>query len=151
MLLQAPQTTFSYLLLQALTHVSWLGLLLAFLAYFLLGGLWYTKLFPKAYGAAMGKASVIQESSAVDYIVGPGGGVLMITLANAVLLRVLFVESYAGALLFALVIGVGLVLPVTVINAINPNSPRPYLYSLITGGYHLVGILLGCLILVTLR
>jgi uncharacterized membrane protein len=151
LLLQAPPIHFADLLLTAFTGLRWLGLLLAFFAYFVLGGLWFTQLFPKAYGAAMGKANVVKETASSAYIIGPGLCVLVITLTLALLLQALRVESYGGALLFGLTVGLGCVVATTVNNAINPNTPRPYLYALITGGYHLVGILAGCLILTALR
>jgi hypothetical protein len=49
---------------------------------------------------------------------------------------------------FALVVGIGYLVANTVIIAINPNVPRPLFYSLISGGYHLIGIVVTALIVV---
>lgn len=47
--------------------------------------------------------------------------------------------------------GVGYLVANTTNIAINPNIPRPFLYSAITSVYHLVGITLTCLMLAAMR
>ncbi len=82
------------------------------------------------------------------FIVGPALCMLVITLTSALLLNALAINSYQGALLFALIVGIGYLVANTVNIAINPNIPRPLLYSAISGAYHLVGIVIVSLMLV---
>lgn len=138
-------------LFSVLASLNWLGVLLAFVAYFLLGALWYMQLFPQLYKVSLGKANESLNNQSALFVVGPGVCVLATVLATAVLLYALRIEGYGGALQLALVVGVGYLVANTTNIAINPNIPRPLLYSAITSGYHLVGITLACLILVALK
>ncbi|RIV17919.1 DUF1761 domain-containing protein [Fibrisoma montanum] len=134
-----------------LSAINWFSVVVAFVVYFMLGGLWYTKLFPQAYKVSLGKANQTLNNQSPLYIVGPALCVLVILLASTVLMYALDIHSYGSALLFALFIGMGFLVSNTTNIAINPNIPRPFLYSVITGTYHLVGITLACLILVAMR
>lgn len=69
----------------------------------------------------------------------------------ALLMQWLAINSTASTLAVALLVGSGFLVANTVNIAINPNIPRPILYSLITGSYHLVGITVACLILYALN
>jgi hypothetical protein len=136
-----------------LTTINWLSVLAAFAAYFLLGALWYMLLFPKAYRASLGKENEPAAAQAPDplYVVGPAVCALIITLTCAVLLAALRIDTYGSGLRFALLVGVGYLFSNTVNIAINPNMPRPFFYGLITGSYHLVGMVLVNLILVAMH
>lgn len=134
-----------------LSSINWIGVLVAFIAYFLLGALWYMRLFPQLYKVSLGKANETLQNQSALYIAGPGLCVLATVIASAVLFYALGIDSYPQALLFALIIGFGFLVSNTTNIAINPNIPRPLLYSSITSGYHLVGITLTCLILVAFR
>jgi Protein of unknown function (DUF1761) len=76
---------------------------------------------------------------------------LIVTLTSAILMKALNVESYQEALVFAIIVGFGYLVANTVDIAINPNIPRPLLYGAISGSYHLVGILMVSMILVSMR
>jgi hypothetical protein len=152
MLLQLPSASgFGPQLLTALGTLRWLGVGLAFGAYFMLGALWYLGLFPQAYKVSLGKGGQELGNQSPLYMAGPAACVLVITVVSAVLLRALHIDSYPDALLFAALIGFGYLVANTVNIGINPNIPRPFLYGSITGCYHLVGITLACLILVAMR
>ncbi|NUL04054.1 DUF1761 domain-containing protein [Streptomyces lunaelactis] len=131
-----------------LGDVNWIGVLVAFLAFFLMGALWFALLFNKAYNISLGRdASAAPEGSALFYA-GPALTSLVITITSAVLMAALRVDSYPDALLFGLIVGAGYLVANTVNIAINPNFPRPLFYSLISGAYNLVGSVLVSAILV---
>ncbi|QKZ14912.1 DUF1761 domain-containing protein [Spirosoma sp. KUDC1026] len=134
-----------------LSDINWLSVLAAFVPYFLLGSLWYMLLFPKPYRISLGRDANEPQSLNPLYIVGPAVCALIITVTCAVLLQALNVTSYANALQFTLIVGLGYLFANTVNIAINPNIPRPFLYGLITGSYHLVGMALVNMILVAMR
>lgn len=149
--LTAPAAGVNEFVFSALPAISWRGVLAAFGVYFVLGALWYMVLFKDLYRVALGKAGQDLQNQSALYVVGPGLCVLAIVLASAVLLAALGVHTYTGALQFALVVGAGFLVANTTNIAINPNIPRPFLYSFITSSYHLVGITLASLIMVALR
>jgi len=136
-----------------LTSINWLSVLVAFAAYFMLGALWYMVLFPKPYQASLGKEHepAASQSPGLLYVVGPAVCVLLITITCAVLLYALHIDTYGAALRFALLVGVGYLVSNTVNIAINPNMPRPFFYGLITGSYHLAGMMFVNLILVAMK
>ena len=134
-----------------LSSLHWLAILLAFIPYFFLGALWFTLLFKKQYLKSLGKENVPEQKPAPIFIIGPAICTLVITICSAVLLHALDVQTYEGALAFALTIGVGYLVANTVNIAINPNIPRPLLYGMVTGSYHLVGIVIACTILHAMR
>ena len=136
-------------MLLSFSSLSWLGILLAFAVYFVLGGLWFTLLFKRPYAYSLGKDAGALQNSAPIFIVGPAICSLVITLTTALLLQALNIESYGGAIGLAAVVGIGYLVANTVNIAINPNIPRPLLYGAISGAFHLTGITLACLILVT--
>jgi hypothetical protein len=134
-----------------LATINWLSVLAAFIAYFLLGPLWYLVLFPNAYRAALGRANEPAPKPAPIFIIGPAVCSLLVTVTCAVLLYALQINSYGNALGFALLVGFGYLFTNTVNIAINPNIPRPLFYGLITGSFHLVGMVLVNLILVSMK
>jgi uncharacterized membrane protein len=138
-------------MLEALSAVRWLSVVVAFVPYFVLGGLWFTVLFAKPYQRSLGQQNAPQQRPAPIFIVGPAICSLIITITTAVLMRALHVDSFGGGLQFAALIGLGYLVANTVNIAINPNIPRPLFYGLISGGFHLTGIMIVTTILVAMR
>ena len=136
-----------------LPAINWLSVLVAFIAYFLLGALWYLLLFPRSYRASLGKENEPATGQKQEplYVVGPAVCALVITITCAVLLQAIRIDTYGNALRFALLVGVGYLFTNTVNIAINPNMPRPFFYGLITGSYHLLGMVLVNLVLVAMQ
>jgi hypothetical protein len=138
-------------MLNVFTTINWLSVLAAFAAYFLLGSVWYLGLFPKAYRASLGKENEPAPKPEPLFIIGPAVCSLIVTITCAVLLYALQINSYGNAVGFALLVGFGFLVANTVNIAINPNMPRPLFYGLITGSFHLVGMVLVNLILVGMK
>jgi hypothetical protein len=62
-------------------------------------------------------------------------------------MHVLGINSFGQAAEFAIIVGVGYLFANTVNIAINPNMPKPILYGIISGTFHLTGILMACMII----
>jgi uncharacterized membrane protein len=127
--------------------INWISVILAFLAYFFLGALWYLLLFPKIYRISLGRDPNINASESPIYIIGPAVCAMIITLTCAIVLYALKINSVSDLFIFILLIGIGFLFSNTVNIGINPNIPRPFLYGMITGMYHLVGMVLVNVIL----
>ena len=134
-----------------LTNLNWISVLIAFVAYFMLGALWFTLLFKKQYAISLGKENQLPEKPAPIFIIGPALCSLVITIANAILFYALNIQSYGSALEFSFVVGIGYLVANTVNIAINPNIPNPIQYGIISGSYHLTGILIVNIILTAMR
>ena len=133
-----------------LANLNWISVLVAFVVYFLLGALWFTLFFSKQYKISLGRENETLQNKPI-FIVGPALCSLVITVASAVLIYALNISSFGDALKFSLLVGIGYLFANTVNIAINPNIPRPILYGIISGAYHLVGILIVSIILVSMR
>lgn len=137
-------------MIHSFSDLNWFGVLLAFVAYFFLGALWFTLLFKKPYMKSLGRENEQQQNLAPIFFIGPAICTFIITLTSAILMNTLNIDSYEHALIFALTIGFGYLVANTVNIAINPNIPRPLLYGAISGAYHLVGISIASIILVAM-
>lgn len=137
-------------MISQLVHLNWIAALFAFVAYFALGALWFTILFSKPYKISLGRENETLSNNLI-FIVGPALCTLVITLASTVFIYALNISTFGGALEFALIIGIGYLVANTINIAINPNIPRPILYGLISGSYHLVGISIVSIIVVWLK
>lgn len=133
------------------TSINWLGVLSAFVPYFMLGALWFTLLFKKQYAISLGKENDMPEKPAPIFIIGPAICSLVITITTAILIYALNIDTYQTAIEFALIVGLGYLVANTVNIAINPNIPKPILYGIISGSYHLVGIIIVSIIIFAMK
>jgi hypothetical protein len=131
-------------------NLNWISVLLAFVAYFLLGALWFTLFFSKQYKISLGRDNETLQNSPI-FIIGPAICTLAITIASAIFIYALHITSFSGGLEFSLIVGIGYLVANTINIAINPNIPRPILYGIISGTYHLVGILIINMILIAMK
>jgi len=138
-------------MIQLISTINWLGVLLALIAYSALGALWFTLLFKKHYARSLGRENEKLQNSAPIFFIGPMICSLLIILTSAILMRALGIHSYAGGVEFGLLAGVGYLFSNTVNIAINPNMPKPLYYGVITGLFHLSGMVIVCSILVAMN
>jgi hypothetical protein len=134
-------------MINLISAINWVSVTIAFICYFVLGALWFTAFFKKQYLISLGKENAPQQKPAPIFIIGPAVCSLVITITSAILMEALNVHSPGMAIEFALITGTGYLFTNTVNIAINPNIPRPILYGIISGVFHLVGMLLVCVII----
>ncbi|UPK69489.1 DUF1761 domain-containing protein [Chitinophaga filiformis] len=137
-------------MISQLANLNWISVLVAFAGYFILGALWFTLFFSKQYRTSLGRENETLQNKPI-FIVGPAICSLVITVASAVLIYALNLQSFDDALKFSFLVGIGYLFANTVNIAINPNIPRPILYGIISGTYHLVGISFVSIILVIMK
>jgi len=134
-----------------LQELNWFAVVLATLASALLGGVWFTMIFGKAYALALGREGTPSEKPAPLFIAGPFVCGLATTVATAILIYALSIETIDNAMIFGVIVGIGFLASTTVNTAINPNIPRPLLYGLISGSYFLLSGLITSVILVVMK
>ena len=135
------------MMLDALVDLSWFAVAVATLAYYVLGALWFTPLFGRAWDESIGRTrSKGDRFPASSYLV-PLVSSLMVTVTMAALLSAAPPATRADALGLGLVVGLGVAVAVSVTNALTPHTPHPFRLGFITGGYHLVGIVLATWVL----
>lgn len=138
-------------MINSISEINWLSILAAFVPYFVLGALWFTLLFKKQYLISLGKENEPEQKPAPIFIIGPAICSLVITITTAILMYALKINSYQSVFELALIVGIGYLVANTVNIAINPNIPKPIFYGVISGAYHLVGIIIVCVVLFAMK
>ena len=135
-----------------LSHVNWLAVIVATIAYFLLGALWYSVLFGKKW------AQLVKiDTGNPDMKKGMGGMMIstfVLTLLICFGLEVLvikfnFVQEVAYGIKLGLLTGLAFATTAVSIHYIYENKPTN-LY-LINNGYHVLGHVIAASILVLWR
>jgi Protein of unknown function (DUF1761) len=132
-------------------EISWLGVAAATLATAVLGAVWFTALFGKYYTLALGREGLPPFKMTPIFMAGPFRCGLVTSIACAILLRALGINTYGEGLVFGMIAGLGFLTTTTVNTGINPNIPRPLLYGVISGSYFLVAGVMISLILTAVR
>lgn len=130
-----------------LAEINWLAVLVAFVAWAVIGGVYFGAVIAKPYAVALGRQDQPAGKPAPITFVGPviTGAVMVVT--SAVLLRALEVSALGDAIAFGLIVGVGYLAAMTTTIAINPNFPRPLLYAAINAPGFVVSSVVASVIL----
>ena len=131
-----------------LSDVNWIAVVVAALAYFVLGALWYMpKPMATAWTRSMGwEPSEEDQHSAAIYLAP-----LVTCLVAAVVMAMLAVATGSDTLgegvALGLFVGVGIVAAVIMVTGwFDPKKPQPLVFAAITSGYHVLGLLLTAVI-----
>ena len=89
-------------------NLDWLAILIATIAAFLLGGLWYGPLFGNAWLAALGKSPDDLDPSPAPFIISFFAAFLTCTVL-AGLMAALGIGNVAGGALFGILTGIGFI------------------------------------------
>ncbi|MFP3594596.1 DUF1761 domain-containing protein [Chryseobacterium sp. SIMBA_038] len=138
-------------MLKYISKINWLAVLLSLVFYSFFGWLWFTVLFPNQYAGTLGKLGLLPVEPDPIYFYGPPLTILPTIITTALLMIVLNINTKKAAIEFALIIGIGFLVANTFDIAINPNIPHPMAYGLLVGSYHLICILVSCLIMLAMR
>lgn len=137
------------MLLDAFSEVNWLAVLVAAVAYFAVGGLWYSPvLFAKPWMSASGISPEQSQGPSALYAVSFVFQFLA-SLALALLVVATGAQTFADGIVLGLVIGIGFVL--TAVGVTQMFSNAPAVLQAINIGYHLVGLVVAGVILALWR
>lgn len=133
--------------LSVIPEINWLAVIASTLVFAVLGGVYFTAVVGTPYRVALGNEDRELPRPGALFIVGPLVSSLLVVTTSAVLLRALDIDSVGDGVVFALVIAIGYLVAQTLTIAINPNFPRPLLYTLINAPYFIVCTVIACVIL----
>ena len=132
--------------------LNWLAIMLATVMYYMMGGLWFSQLvFGKAWEKSIGFDRPKEWKESTIFYVGPLIGCLVTSIATAILIYSLNIQSLADSVRLGLTVGLGYAGAVSITNAITPTAPQPLVHGLITGAYHVLGIIIVSAVLFSLR
>jgi Protein of unknown function (DUF1761) len=126
-----------------LGDVNWLAVIVATIAFFALGAVWYA---PPVFGRAWQRASGIVvpegERPGAAFYIGPLLTCFLSTVATAMLALATATDTFAEAIVLGLVAGIGYAAAVAFVGGIfDPHKPQPRIWFAIFSGYQVVGLL----------
>lgn len=134
-----------------LSNLPWLQILVSAIAYFALGAIWYGPVFSKAWvrGHAINISDPDAKKGVAGIMVTSFFIVLLICIALSVVLRVAVVTDLVHAVKWGLFLGFGFAVTSTSMTYIYLK--KPVSIHLIDGLYHVVGMVIACIILTMWR
>lgn len=128
-----------------LGQLNWLAVIVGALIYFALGALWYSPvLFARPWQRSIGwdPEATPPEMNPMTYVV-PFFAYLVMAVAVGMIAAAVGSDSLADGIVLGLVLGVGLSLMHTLVDAnFDPNKPQPWTWFAINGSYHALGLLI---------
>jgi hypothetical protein len=128
-----------------LSDLNWLAVIVAALAYFVLGGIWYAPpVFGKAWMAAAGMPETPEgERPGPAIYLGPFVGSLLGSIAMAMLAKATGSDTLSEGLVLGLVTGIGFAMALIGTTALfETQKPRKVTWFWITALYHAVSFVL---------
>ena len=136
--------------LDQLGDLNWLAVLVAAVAYFVLGAIWFA---PPVFGNAWMRASGIErpapgEGPGPAIYFGPFIGGLIAAVATGWLAAATKTDTAGEGFVLGLVVGLGYAMTVTLTTAIfETHKPRKGVWFVITSLYNLVGLIIAAVII----
>jgi hypothetical protein len=131
-----------------LGDLNWLAVIVATVAYFALGGIWYAgPVFGKAWTRATGFDMGAQRPGPAIYA-APLATCFLSTMATGMLAEATGSTTFGDGIVLGLVVGVGYAVSLSALGVIfDPiRKPQPATFFVINGAYHLVGLLVAAVI-----
>ena len=133
-----------------LGDVKWLAVILAALAYFVIGAIWYAPpVLGKAWMTAGGMEMPAdgQRPGPAIYVVPLIGSVLS-AIALAMIAVASSTDTIGEGIVLGLVVGVGFAISISLVTAtFESNKPNAMAWGAINAGYHLVGNVVAAIII----
>lgn len=137
-----------------LGDLNWLAVLVAALAYFAIGALWYAppvfgKVWMAAGGMTMPEAGT-RPSPAI--YVTPLIGSLLSAVALAMLAVATGSDTLQRGIVLGLVVAIGFAVSISFVTAqFESEKPKPMVWGAVNAGYHVVGNLVAAIIVASWR
>lgn len=138
-------------MLNHLSDINWFAVLAATVAFAVLGGVYFTVVVRKPYAIALGNEGRELPKPGLIFVCGPLISSLFVVSTSALLLRALDITALGDGIVFGLVVSIGYLVAQTLTIAINPNFPKPLLYTVINAPYFIVCTVVASIILTLWR
>lgn len=131
----------------ALGDLNWLAVIVATIAYFGLGAVWYA---PQVFGDLWMRSGGIQapEQPQAAFYVIPFLTCLFGTIAVGMLASATASDTVGEGIVLGLVTGAGIAFSALFVTGFfDPQKPQAMVWVAVVGGYHVVGLLIDAIIL----
>jgi len=134
-----------------LSHTPWLNVLVATIAYFVLGAIWYGPLFSKAWirGHQINVNDPDAKKGVAGIMVASFVGFFIICLTLSIVLRANQVGNYVPAMEWGALLGIGFSASTHTISYLYLKKPLSI--HLIDGAYHVIGTVLAAAVLIFMK
>jgi len=132
-----------------LSDLNWLAVLVAALAYFAVGALWYA---PRVFGTIWGTAGGLSlpqpgERPSPAIYVTPLIGSILSAIALGMIAKASGTDTFQEGIVLGLVVAIGFAISIALVTAqFETTKPKPMVWGAINGGYHMVGNLVAAII-----
>ena len=138
--------------LDVMSDLNWLGVVVAALVYFGLGGIWY---MPPVFGNAWMRSTGVdmsqEQPSAAVYFV-PLISAIVTAFATAMIARAMGADGVGDGLSLGVVLGLGFPVALLLTTAnFETQKANPTVWFAITAGYHFVATVLAAIIVSVLN
>lgn len=133
----------------ALGDLNWLAVIVAGLAYFVLGAIWYAPpLLGRPWMAAGGIQIPEGQRPSPTIYLAPLVAHIVAAIALGMLAQSTGTDTVGEGIALGLVVGVGFAVTVTLVTAtFETNKPKPFVWGGINAAYHLVGLSIASVIM----
>ncbi|HJP66708.1 MAG TPA: DUF1761 domain-containing protein [Actinomycetota bacterium] len=136
-----------------LSDLNWLAVIVAAVAFFALGGIWYAPpVFGRAWRESMGWDMPEGQRPGPAFYIGPLITCFISSVAVAMIARATGSDTVGEGIVLGLVVGVGIAGAVLAVTGLfDPKKANPQLWAAIAIGYQVVGLVLVGVIVSTWR
>jgi Protein of unknown function (DUF1761) len=130
-----------------LGDLNWLAVIVATIAYFALGAVWYA---PKVFGDVWMRSGGIQapEQPQSSFYIYPFISCLLATIAVGMLAVATGTDTAGEGIVLGLVTGVGIAAAALFVTGFfDPQKPQAMVWVSVVSGYHIVGLVIAAIIL----
>jgi hypothetical protein len=132
-----------------LGDLNWLAVIVAAIAYFVLGAIWYARpVLGKIWIEAGGAAPPEGQRPPPTIFLVPAIGSLLSAVALGMIAEASGTDTFGEGIVLGLVVGVGFAISIAIVTAtFESNKPKPMVWGAVNAGYHLVGNLVAAIII----
>jgi hypothetical protein len=132
-----------------LGELNWLAVLVAAIAYFAIGAIWYA---PPVFGRVWADAGGFALPERGE---GPGAGIYVTPLIGSVLSAIALgmiamatgTDTFAEGIALGVIVAIGFAVPISLVTAqFETQKPKPMVWGAVNAGYHVVGNLVAAVI-----
>jgi hypothetical protein len=130
-----------------LGDLNWLAVIVATLAYFALGAIWYA---PPVFGNLWMRSGGIQvpERPQASFYIAPLLTCLLASIAVGMLAVATASDTVGEGIVLGLVAGIGIALSALFVTGFfDPQKPQAMVWVAVVSGYHMVGLVIAAIIL----
>ena len=133
-----------------LGELNWLAVIVAAIAYFAIGAIWYARpVFGKIWGDAGGfELPERGEGPGAAIFVTPLIGSVLSAIALAMIADATGTDTFAESIALGVVVAIGFAVSISLVTAqFESQKPRPMVWGAVNAGYHVVGTLVAAIII----